>query len=171
MGGVTGVVLASSGLGIALHDTYYVVAHFHCVLSTGAVFGIFSGFYLWSNKFTVHSIRPVAAKRRFWVAFIGVSITFFPMHFLRLAGMPRRIPDYPGAYAAWVLLASFGSNISAFGLVLFFVNVYFSYTTDSNHDSINFYLNKIGFGLFKSFLLFKDKCRKLTWWKWYTRKI
>lgn len=124
LGGVTGVVLANAGLDIAFHDTYYVVAHFHYVLSMGVVFGIFGGFYYWIEKGLGVSYNETLAAIHFWTFFIGVNITFFPMHFLGLAGMPRRIPDYPLAYAEWNLICSFGSAISLISAMFFFYIIY-----------------------------------------------
>jgi len=124
VGGLTGVVLANSGLDIALHDTYYVVAHFHYVLSMGAVFAIFAGFYFWIAKMTGLQYSEILGKIHFWIFFVGVNVTFFPMHFLGLAGMPRRVPDYPSAYAEWNLIASYGSYLSAISSVFFFYVVY-----------------------------------------------
>jgi len=124
VGGLTGVILANAGLDIALHDTYYVVAHFHYVLSMGAVFAIFAGFYYWIAKMTGLQYSEVLGQIHFWIFFIGVNVTFFPMHFLGLAGMPRRIPDYPDAYAGWNLIASYGSYLSAISSFLFFFVVY-----------------------------------------------
>ena len=124
VGGLTGVVLSNSGLDIALHDTYYVVAHFHYVLSMGAVFAIFAGFYYWIAKMTGLQYSEVLGKIHFWVFFVGVNVTFFPMHFLGLAGMPRRIPDYPDAYAEWNIIASYGSYLSAISSLFFFYVVY-----------------------------------------------
>ena len=119
VGGVTGVVLANAGVDTVLQDTSYVVAHFHYVLSLGAVFAIFSGFYYWIPKMSGHEYPETLGKLHFWLMFIGVNLTFFPMHFLGLAGMPRRIPDYPTAFAGWNEVASFGSYISAASAVLF----------------------------------------------------
>jgi len=124
IGGLTGVVLANAGLDVALHDTYYVIAHFHYVLSMGAVFGIFAGFYFWLGKITGLQYSESLGQMHFWIFFSGVNLTFFPMHFLGLAGMPRRIPDYPDAYAGWNLIASFGSYLSAISSLLFFFIVY-----------------------------------------------
>jgi heme/copper-type cytochrome/quinol oxidase subunit 1 len=122
VGGVTGVVLANSGLDIALHDTYYVVAHFHYVLSMGAVFGMIAGFYYWFEKLFKLQYSEILGKIHFWLFFLGVNLTFFPMHFLGVAGMPRRIPDYPDAYFVFNQIASFGSYISVLS-TLFFVLV------------------------------------------------
>ncbi len=129
VGGVTGVALSNSGLDIALHDTYYVVAHFHYVLSMGAVFGIFAGFYYWINKMTGREYPEILGKIHFWLFFIGVNLTFFPMHFLGLAGMPRRIPDYPDAYSGWNAVASYGSYISIVSTLLFVYIVYSTLTS------------------------------------------
>jgi len=131
LGGLTGIVLANAGIDIALHDTYYVVAHFHYVLSMGAVFAIFSGFYFWFHKMTALRISPFLGKLHFWITFVGVNCTFFPMHFLGIAGMPRRIPDYPDHFLGWNQIASIGSNMSAIGLGIFFFAVYLAYFNDA----------------------------------------
>jgi len=124
IGGVTGVVLANAGVDMAVHNTYYVVAHFHYVLSLGAVFGLFAGFYYWIGKMSGRQYNETFGRIHFWLTFIGVNLTFFPMHFLGLAGMPRRISDYPDAYAGWNMVSSIGSYIS-FGATLFFVFIIF----------------------------------------------
>jgi len=129
LGGLTGIVLSNSGLDIALHDTYYVVGHFHYVLSMGAVFTIFAGFYFWFPKIIGRHYPEALGRVHFWITFFGVNLTFFPMHFLGLAGMPRRIPDYPDAFAGWNSIASFGSYISGVGLLFFFYVIYVSITS------------------------------------------
>ena len=122
LGGVTGVVLANAGVDLVLHDTYYVVAHFHYVLSLGAVFSIFAGLYYWIGKMSGRQYPEWAGRLHFWTTFIGVNITFFPQHFSGLAGMPRRYIDYADALAGWNYVSSIGAFIS-FGSTIFFVFV------------------------------------------------
>jgi len=122
VGGVTGVVLANTGVDIALHNTYYVVAHFHYVLSLGAVFGIFAGFYYWIGKMCGRQYNETFAQIHFWTTFVGVNLTFFPMHFSGLAGMPRHYIDYPEAFHFWNWISSVGALIG-FASTLWFVFV------------------------------------------------
>ena len=124
VGGVTGIILANSAIDRILHDTYYVVAHFHYTMSLGALFTAFAGFYYWFGKMSGKMYPEWMGKLHFWLTFIGVNLTFFPQHFLGLAGMPRRIPDYPDAFAGWNMVSSYGSYISM-GAAFFFVFIVF----------------------------------------------
>ncbi|WP_108812435.1 cytochrome c oxidase subunit I [Sphingorhabdus sp. Alg231-15] len=123
VGGVTGVVLANGGIDDNLHDTYYVVAHFHYVLSLGAVFSIFAGFYYWFPKMSGRHYSELLGQLHFWIFFIGVNVLFFPMHFLGNQSMPRRYPDYPEQFAYWNEIASIGYAIMAVGVLIFFINI------------------------------------------------
>jgi cytochrome c oxidase subunit 1 len=119
IGGVTGVVLANAGVDRYLTDTYYVIAHFHYVLSLGTVFAMFAGWYYWFPKITGYMYSETLSKLHFWFTFVGVNVAFFPMHFLGLAGMPRRYADYPDAYAGWNFVSSIGAYISGFAVLIF----------------------------------------------------
>jgi len=127
VGGVTGVVLANGGIDDVLQDTYYVIAHFHYVLSLGAVFSLFAGFYYWFPKISGRMYSELLGHIHFWVFFIGVNILFFPMHFLGLSGMPRRYPDYPEAFAFWNHMASIGYAVMAVGMLFFFANLVWAF--------------------------------------------
>jgi heme/copper-type cytochrome/quinol oxidase subunit 1 len=118
IGGVTGVVLANAGVDMLLHDTYFVVGHFHYVLSMGATFGIFAGLYFWFSLMTGLSYIESRGQVHFWTLFLGVNLTFFPMHMMGIAGAPRRMFDHPDAFAGWNTIATFGSAISFISLLL-----------------------------------------------------
>ena len=127
VGGVTGVVLANGGIDNYMHDTYYVVAHFHYVLSLGAVFALFAGFYYWFPKMSGRMYSEILGQLHFWIFFVGVNILFFPMHFLGLDGMARRYPDYTPAFQPWNELATTGYMIMAFGMIFFFLNIIYTF--------------------------------------------
>ncbi|MGZ8387665.1 MAG: cytochrome c oxidase subunit I [Rhodoplanes sp.] len=129
VGGVTGVVLANSSADRVLHDTYYVVAHFHYTMSLGATFGIFAAWYYWFPKITGYLYSEALGKTHFWLSFVGANLIFFPQHFLGLAGMPRRIADYPDAYSGWNHVSSMGSYVFMVGLLVFFFTIYRAFAT------------------------------------------
>ena len=134
IGGLTGIVLANAGIDIALHDTYYVVAHFHYVLSMGAVFALFAAFYYWMYKLFGNRYVEELGQIHFWLFFIGVNLTFFPMHFLGLSGMPRRIPDYPDVFEFWNSVCSLGSFISIVSVLVFFCTLYIFFSDYRNFE-------------------------------------
>ena len=125
IGGLTGLPLGLTASDLHLHDTYYVVAHFHYTMSLGAMFAIFAGFYYWIAKMSGRQYPETLGKIHFWITFVGVNLTFFPQHFLGLAGMPRRIPDYPDAYAGWNMVSSWGSYFTFAGAILFLYIVFY----------------------------------------------
>lgn len=141
IGGLTGICLANASLDVGFHDTMYVVAHFHYVLSMGALFSLFAGFYLWIPKLFGIVYNNYIVYIQFWLLFIGVNLTFFPMHFLGMAGMPRRIYDYPDAYTNWNYISSIGSSISFISTLLFIYILYNIIISNNTIDYNNTYIN------------------------------
>ncbi len=129
LGGVTGIVLSNASIDQIIHNTYYVVAHFHYVLSLGAVFSIFAGFYYWIGKMSGRQYPEFWGQVHFWMMFVGVNLTFFPQHFLGLAGMPRRYPDYPDAFHGWNYVSSIGAYISATSVLVFLYVLFRTFTS------------------------------------------
>ena len=127
VGGVTGVMIANAGVDRMLTDTYYIVAHFHYVMSLGSVSAIFAGWYYWFPKMTGYMYNEALGKLHFWLTFIGANVLFFPQHFLGLAGMPRRYADYPEAFAYWNWWSSIGAYITALGSLVFLVGMLYAY--------------------------------------------
>jgi len=127
VGGVTGVLLANAGIDFVMHDTYYVVAHFHYVMAIAAIFAMFGGWYYWISKMSGRQYPETLAKLQFWVFFVGVNVLFFPQHFSGLAGMPRRIPDYPDAYWGWNFVSSIGALITMVGTFMFLYIMWYTY--------------------------------------------
>ena len=161
IGGLSGVVLANASLDIAFHDTYYVVAHFHYVLSLGAVFALFSAWYYWIPKIIGLNYNVFFGKVHFMILFIGVNVTFFPQHFLGLQGMPRRISDYPDGFAGWNLVSSFGSIISVIATVLFLHIIYMQLVEGSVASRYPWLVPEFCFDLFQT--LFNRNYISIEW--------
>jgi cytochrome c oxidase subunit 1 len=143
-GGVTGIVLSQAGVDRVYHDTYYVVAHFHYVMSLGAVFGIFCGIYYWMGKMSGRQYPEFWGKVQFWMFFIGANITFFPQHFLGRQGMPRRYIDYPEAFALWNYVSSIGAFISGVSFLLFIGLVVYTVFYGRRVTEPNYWQDKLG---------------------------
>ena len=135
IGGVTGVTLANAGMDTAFHDTYFVVAHFHYVMAIAAIFAMFGGFYYWIGKMCGRQYNEGLAKVQFWIFFVGVNVLFFPQHFSGMAGMPRRIPDYPDSFAGWNYVSSIGSFITIAGTLLFLWIAYRTVTSGEKAEA------------------------------------
>ena len=135
VGGVTGVLLANAGIDFAVHDTYYVVAHFHYVMAIAAVLAMFGGWFYWISKMSGRQYPEKLAQVQFWVFFIGVNVLFFPQHFSGLAGMPRRIPDYPDAYWGWNFVSSIGALITMVGTFMFLYIMWYTYRSGKTAEA------------------------------------
>ena len=144
VGGVTGIVLSQAGVDRAYHDTYYVVAHFHYVMSLGAVFTIFAAVYYWMGKMTGRHYPAVWGKVHFWMMFIGANLTFFPQHFLGRQGMPRRYIDYPEAFSYWNQISSYGAFLSGASFLLFIGIVVYTLRAGKKIENGNYWDDQIG---------------------------